>query len=195
MKRLNTSETNPLYGCNVVVTGFFHIGRKQILKALEAMGAKRGNQISKKTQAVLIGERNVGTKKLSDITTLIHNGYNIARITGDVQLDKVLYDRSLSAADFLIPEVAKKELNFTVSHFRKHKQSLTFPVNSIAGAELYFPQHFDGNASLFYQICGNLGAFGNWELNPQVTHVVLPLSTVSKLQHNQKDDVILERVV
>lgn len=191
-EKLNTSESNPLHGCNVVVTGYFHIGRKQLLKALDAMGAKRGNQISKKTQAVLIGERNVGTKKLSDITNLIHNGYNIARITGDAQLDKILYDPSLTAEDFSIPEVSKKELNFTVSHFRKHKHNLIFPVNSIAGAELFFPKQFDGNASLFYQICGNLGAFGNWELTPQVTHIVLPLSTVSKLQQNEKDDVIRE---
>ncbi|MBR1395174.1 MAG: hypothetical protein IJ559_05910 [Prevotella sp.] len=190
--KLNTSNRNPLFGCNVVITGFFHIARRQILKALDAMEAKRSNNITKKTQVVLIGERNAGPKKLADLTTLIHNGYNIARITGDEQLDHVLYDVTLTAKDFAIPEPAKKELNFTVSHFRKHKHSLVFPVNSIAGAELYFPNSFAGNAPLFYQICGNLGAFGNWELNPQVTHVVLPLSTVTGLQQNEKDKVIRE---
>ncbi len=190
--KLNTSETNPLFGCNVVVTGFFHIARRQLLKALDAMGAKRNNSITKKTQVVLIGERNVGPKKLNDITTLIHNGYNIARITGDEQLNRVLYESSLTAADFAIPEAAKKELNFTLGHFRKHKHNLVYPQNNIASVELYFPKHFASDAQLLYQICGNLGAFGNWDLNPQVTHVVLPLDTVAKLQKNEKDCVIRE---
>ena len=191
-KRLNISNTNPLYDCSVVVTGFFHIARKQLQKALDSMGAKRSNNITKKTQVVLIGERNVGPKKLNDITTLIHNGYNIARITGDEQLDRVLYDSSLTATDFAIPEAAKKELNFTLAHFRKYKHSLIYPQNSIACAELYFPDHFAGDTQLLYQICGNLGAFGNWDLNPQITHVVLPLETVAKLQKNEKDCVIRE---
>lgn len=191
-KRLNTSESNPLYGCSVVMTVFFHISRSQLRKALDAMGVKRSNTITKNTQVVLIGERNVGPKKLSDLNTLIHNGYNIARITGDEQLDRILYDTTVTAQEFSIPEPAKKELNFTLSHFRKHKHILTFPINSIAGAELYFPSHFAGDARLFYQICGNLGAFGNWELNAQVTHIVLPLSTVASLQQNQKDEVIRE---
>ena len=189
---LNISEHNPLFNCSIVITGFFHIARRQLFKALDAMGAKRGNTITKKTQVVLIGERNVGPKKLEDLSTLIHNGYNIARITGDEQLDRLLYDKSVTAKDFSIPEPAKKELNFTLSHFRKNKHLLTFPENSIAGAELFFPRQIEGNASLFHQICGNLGSFGNWELSPQVTHVVLPLNTVAKLQQNEKDEVIRE---
>ena len=153
---LNTEASNPLYGCAVVVTGFFHVSRRQLLKALDAIGAKRCSTITKKTQVVLIGERNAGPKKLEDLTNLIHNGYNIARITGDEQLNQVLYDSSLTASDFAIPEPAKKELNFTLAHFRKHKHSLTYPINSIAGAELYFPPNIAGNASLFYQICGKI---------------------------------------
>ncbi len=38
----------------------------------------------------------------------------------------------------------------------------------------------------------NIGTFGNWELNPQVTHVVLSFSTVAALQQNEKDEVIRE---
>ena len=190
--RLNVANTNPLFGCNVVITGFFHISRSQLRKALDAMGATRSNTVTKKTQAVLIGERNVGPKKLQEITNLIHNGYNIARITGDEQLDSLLYDTSLSAKDFAIHEPAKKELNFTLNHYLKHKYALSYPNNSIANKELYFPDHFGGDMQLLCQICGNLGAFGNWDLNPQVTHVVLPLSTVAILQNRGKDDVIRE---
>ena len=174
------------------MTGFFHISRNQLKKALDAMGAKRSNNITKKTQAVLIGERNVGPKKLDEINTLIHNGYNIARITGDTQLDRLLYDTSLTAKDFSIPEPAKKELNFTLKHYQEHRYELTYPINSIANNELYFPNCFAGNLQLLCQICGNLGAFGNWDLNPQVTHVVLPLATVAALQKREKNDVIKE---
>ena len=188
---LNTEESNPLYGCTVVVTGFFHVSRRQLLKALDAIGAKRCSSITKKTQVVLIGERNAGPKKLKDLTNLIHNGYNIARITGDEQLDQVLYDSSLTASDFAIPEPAKKELNFTVSHFRKHHHMLSYPVNTIATRELYFPPTgFMGSLDIFCQMCGNLGSFGNWDYNPQVNLVVLPNTSVEALQHNTKDDVI-----
>ena len=189
---LNTSEANPIWGCNVVITGFFHISRNQLRQALDAMGAKRSNTITKKTQVVLIGERNVGPKKLEDLTNLIHNGYNIARITGDELLDKLLYDTTANTKVFAIPEPAKKELNFTLNHYQKNKYPLIYPNNSIAGAELYFPDHFSGDVRILGQICGNLGAFGNWDLNTDVTHVVLPLSTVAILQQRGKDEVVRE---
>lgn len=191
--RLNTADTNPIYGANIVLTGFFHIARKQLREALKKMGASLKQSVTKNVQVVLIGERNAGTSKLADLQTLIHNGYNIARINGDLNLDRLLYDTSLTPADFVVPQVARKELNFTVKHFRNHHHELTYPSNTIAGRELFFPSKgFMGRLDCFCQICGNLGAFGNWDYNPQVNLIVLPNSSVDALQHGEKDGVILE---
>ena len=190
--RLNTSDSNPANGITIVLTGFFHIARRQLRDALKQMGAKLTNSVTKNVQLVLIGERNAGTSKLNDLQTLIHNGYNIARISGDIDLDRFLYDRSLTPKDFAIPEPGRKDLNFTIQHFRKHHHELTFPKNSIAGRELYFPPNgFMGRLDLFAQMCGNIGAFGNWDYDPQVNLVVLPNSSIDKLQNHEKDEVIL----
>lgn len=189
---LNIADTNPIYGANVVLTGFFHIARKQLREALKAMGATLKNTVTKNVQVVLVGERNVGSSKIEDLQTLIHNGYNIARICGDVNLDRLLYDSTLMPTDFSVPTAARKDLNFTVGHFRKHHHKLVYPVNSIASRELYFPSTgFMGRLDFFCQICGNLGSFGNWDYNQQVNLVVLPNSSIEALQHNEKDEVIL----
>lgn len=190
--RLNTADTNPVYGVNIVLTGFFHIARKQLRDALKKMGASLKQSITKNVQVVLIGERNAGASKISDLQTLIHNGYNIARICGDSDLDRLLYDATLTPADFAVPQVARKELNFTVKHFREHHHDLVYPLNTISGRELFFPSSgFMGRQDCFFQICGNLGAFGNWDYNPQVNLVVLPNSSVEALKRGEKDDVVL----
>ena len=192
LNRLNTSDTNPIYGANIVLTGFFHIARKQLREALKLMGASIKQSVTKNVQVILIGERNAGTSKLTDLQTLIHNGYNIARISGDIDLDRLLYDHSLTPADFAIPQAARKELNFTIKHFHEHHHNLVYPMNTLAGRELYFPSSgFMGRQDCFCQMCGNLGAFGNWDYNPQVNLVVLPVSTVEALQRGEKDDVII----
>jgi len=188
---LNTADTNPIYGAAVVLTGFFHIGRKQLREALKEMGADLKPAITKNIQVVIRGERNVGPAKIKELDTLIHNGYNIARICGDADLDRLLYDRSLTPADFNVPPPARKDLNFTVAHYRKHRHELQYPVNTIAGKELYFPPTgLMGRMDCFCQICGNLGAFGNWDYNPQVNLVVLPVSSMEALQRGEKDNVI-----
>jgi DNA polymerase-3 subunit epsilon len=191
VSRLNTNESNPLYGASIVLTGFFHIKRNQLRDALKKMGAVLKPTITKNVQAVLLGERNVGPSKMVDLKTLIHNGYNIARISGDADLDRLLYDSSLTPQDFAIPTAARKDLNFTVGHFRKHHHTLAYPVNTIASRELFFPSTgFMGRLDIFCQMCGNLGAFGNWDYNSQVNLVVLPNASVEALQKNEKDEVI-----
>lgn len=188
---LNISDSNPVYGANVVITGFFHIARKHLREALKAMGAKLKNTVTKNVQVVLVGERNVGSSKIEDLQTLIHNGYNIARICGDADLDRLLYDTTLTPEHFAVPTAARKNLIFTIAHFNKHHHKLSYPVNSIASRELYFPPTgFMGRQDLFCQMCGNLGSFGNWDYNSQINLVVLPNSSVEALKRNEKDNVI-----
>lgn len=89
--RLDTSETNPLYGKRVVLTGMFNIRRSDIEDALKMMGARKTGAVSGKTDAVLIGTRNVGFNKLCDIETQLQNGRKIALIVGNDDLEELLY--------------------------------------------------------------------------------------------------------
>jgi len=193
VRNLNTSVTNPIYGANVVLTGFFHISRKQLREALKAMGAILKSGVTKNVQVVLVGEKNVGPNKIRDLETLIHNGYNIARIEGDVNLDRLLYDKTLTPEDFSVPAVANKNLNFTINHFRKHHHKFVFPKNSIATKELFVPQTgFMGELPALRQMFGNLGAYANHDYFPQINIVVLPNSSIEALQRGEKDGVIRE---
>lgn len=89
--RLDQSENNPLRGKKVVLTGVFGIKRDEIKQAIETMGAKKASSISCKTDAVIIGTRNVGYKKLCEIEEQESLGHHIARIVGDEDLEALLY--------------------------------------------------------------------------------------------------------
>ena len=89
--RLNISPNNPLNGKKVVVTGLFSIDRKDIEKAVEAMGAKRVPKPARNTDAVILGTRNVGFTKLCAIEEQEEKGHHIALIVGDADLEILLY--------------------------------------------------------------------------------------------------------
>ncbi len=89
--RLNISEDNPLYGKRVVVTGLFRYERKDIEKAIAAMGAKKVPKPAKNTDAIILGKRNVGFTKLIAIEEQEQKGNHLARIVGDEDLEQLLY--------------------------------------------------------------------------------------------------------
>lgn len=88
---LHIGESNPLYGKKVVVTGIFSIDRKEIERAIEAMGAKKVPKPTKVTDAVILGTRNVGFTKIIAIEEQEAKGHHIARIVGDDDLNALLY--------------------------------------------------------------------------------------------------------
>ena len=89
--RLRTGEDNPLYGKTVVLTGVFKTNREQIKKALKEMNAKKTGAISSKTDAVILGTKNVGPNKILDLEKQEAAGHHIARIVGDEDLEELLY--------------------------------------------------------------------------------------------------------
>ena len=89
--RLDKSESNPLYGKKVNVTGRFSLSRKEIEAAMEAMGAKLVPKPARNTDAVILGTRNVGPNKLCGIEEQEAKGHNIALIVGDADLNALLY--------------------------------------------------------------------------------------------------------
>ena len=89
--RLNTSPENPIYGRKVVVTGMFNIKRKELEKAIDAMGAKRIPMPTRNASAVILGTRNVGFKKLIAIEEQQAAGHDMALIVGNDDLHELLY--------------------------------------------------------------------------------------------------------
>lgn len=87
--RLDTSEGNPLRGRVVSMTGFFHIPRKEIDRALEAMGATTDG-MTKNTDILLVGTRNVGLPKLAKYEKQTARR-SVALCVGDADLDALLY--------------------------------------------------------------------------------------------------------
>lgn len=89
--RLTIGEDNPLFGKRVVLTGVFCIERREIERAIEAMGAKKVPKPTKVTDAVILGTKNVGFTKLIAIEEQENKGHHIARIVGDADLEALLY--------------------------------------------------------------------------------------------------------
>ena len=89
--RLKMGENSALNGKKVVLTGAFAINRKEIERALVAMGAKKVSGVTKNTDAVIIGPINVSGGKLTDLEAQEAQGHHIARIVGDADLEELLY--------------------------------------------------------------------------------------------------------
>lgn len=89
ISRLDTSEENPLRGKNVAVTGQFRINQEEVKRAVEAMGAAVKN-VTSKTDAVIIGMRNVGFSKLCLLEKHLPKR-KIAIIVGNDDLQTLLY--------------------------------------------------------------------------------------------------------
>lgn len=88
--RLDTSENNPLRGRVVAITGAFHISRKEIERALEAMGIIKTDGMTKDTDIFLVGNRNVGLPKLAKYEKQSAKR-TVAIVVGDTDLDALLY--------------------------------------------------------------------------------------------------------
>lgn len=89
--RIDVRPDNPLRGKKVVVTGLFRLERKDIEKAVDAMGAKRVSKPTRNTDAVIMGTRNVGPNKLVAIEEQEAKGHHLARIVGSDDLEALLY--------------------------------------------------------------------------------------------------------
>lgn len=87
--RVDTSEGNPLRGKVVAITGAFHISRKEIERALAAMGATTDG-MTKNTDVLLVGNRNVGLPKLAKYEKQTAKR-PVALVVGDADLDVFLY--------------------------------------------------------------------------------------------------------
>lgn len=87
--RLDTSENNPLRKKVVAITGAFHISRKEIERAIEAMGATLDG-MTRNTHIFLVGNRNVGVPRLASYEKQSAKR-TVALAVGDADLDALLY--------------------------------------------------------------------------------------------------------
>ena len=86
-----------------------------------------------------------------------------------------------------------KDLDFTFEHFNRHHYTFDDGINNkIARKELYFCEGFRKDKSAIEQITGNLAAWCNYMLSPQIQIFVLSNATIEKLQRGEKDENILK---
>lgn len=181
-----TSDDNPLRDRCFVILGKFGFDRSEIKNALQMMGGEEKNQVSKNSHFVLLGT-DAPEDQLANLSKLRKNGYQLRVIQDDEELEELLY---VGGQKFMVAKEIRKQLDFTWHHYEEHIVDLSGVQNAIAGKELYFGASLAGKEDYFYQMCGNLGSFGNWDLNPAVQICVLSDATLALLKQGQKDETI-----
>ena len=88
--RFNMGDGCALRGKTVAMTGFFHIPRKEIERALNAVGAATDGMTAR-TDILLVGSKNVGLPKLAKYEKQTAKGRQVALVVGDADLDVLLY--------------------------------------------------------------------------------------------------------
>ena len=180
-------QDNPFYGKRIAYTGEFSINTRVLIKNLKAWGADLNNTISKATNLVLIGN-NPNPQKIDKLETLLHDGFHIRKIYQD-DLNKIFRGEDWEL--YTTEKENIKALDFTFEHFNQHHFQFDEGVkNKIAGKELYFCEGFRKDKVAIQQITGNLAAWGNFSLSPQIQVFVLSNKTVKMLQNGEKDDNI-----
>lgn len=181
-------KNNPFYDRRVAYTGSFSIEGRALSKLLKAWGADVNNTISKSTRFVLVGQ-NPNPEKIQKLDTLLHDGFAIRRLSQE-DLDCIL--RGDKWEEYATSNEVVKDLDFTIDHFNQHHYTFDEGVrNKIAGKELYFCEGFRKDKYAISQIAGNLAAWCNHMLSPQIQIFVLSNSTIEKLQRGEKDANIL----
>lgn len=183
---VQTGEESPLRDRCFVIVGKFGYDRAEIKKALIMMGGEEKNQVSKNSHFVLLGAE-APEDQLANLRKLRKNGFMLRIIQGDEELEELLY---VGGQKFMVSKEIRKELDFTWHHYNEHTVDLSGTQNTIAGKELYFGADLAGKGDYFYQMCGNLGSFGNWDLNPAVQICVLSDATLAQLKQGKKDETI-----
>lgn len=181
-------KDNPFYERRIAYTGTFTMDSRLLSKLLKHWGADVNNNISKSTRFVLVGD-NPNPEKIQKLDTLQHDGFAIRRLSQE-DLDCILQGEKWE--EYATSNEVVKDLDFTIEHFNQHHYKFDEGTrNKIAGKELYFCEGFRKDKTAIQQISGNLAAWGNFTLSPQIQIFVLSNATVEKLQRGEKDENIL----
>lgn len=181
-------QNNPFFERRVAYTGSFSMNSRTLSKLLKQWGAIVNNTISKSTRFVLVGQ-NPNLDTIQKLDTLLHDGFAIRRLTQE-DLDCILSGEHWD--EYTTSNEVIKDLDLTIEHFNRHHFTFDEGIrNKIAGRELYFCEGFRKDKYAIMQITGNLAAWGNFTLSPQIQIFVLSNATIEKLQHGKKDENIL----
>ncbi len=185
---INNIQDNPFYGRRIAYTGSFTIDASALSKKLKEWGADVNNSITKATNIVLIGE-NPNAEKLNQLESRIHDGFHIKKLYQE-DIDKIF--SGINWEDYNTSAEVVKSLDFTIEHFNLHHYQFNEGAkNKIARKELYFCEGFRKDKYAIQQITGNLAAWSNSILSPQIQIFVLSNATIEKLARGEKDENIL----
>ncbi|MCR5315864.1 MAG: hypothetical protein K6E52_08230 [Bacteroidaceae bacterium] len=186
--------THPLYERIVYIFGKWKY-TSQLKKELKNVGAEVASSLTKYVTYILLGE-DPSTDELEEIQKLRFNGFNACILRSyDVQAllhqsDFFNREEKMDWQRYIMPIILTKKLDFSFEHYMHFHVSFKGLENIIAQKELFFGKGFKSNPEHFYQITGNLGAFGNWVLSKEVDICVLSNSTLEKLKEGVKDETI-----
>ena len=187
-RRANADPDHPFFDKKVCFTGIFYsFAREDLRSYLESAGAKVVATISKNVHYVILGEK-AGPSKMEQLAKLAFNGFAIRQLNED-DVVRIMKDKSCWD-DYREELLPKKELHLTYEHYQKFHIETDGTQNPIVSKELYFGKGLRERADCFYQMTGNLGAFGNWELSPDVQICVLSNQTLSRLKTGEEDETV-----
>lgn len=173
---------NPFYDRKVVITGTFSFDRRDLAIKLKKMGADVDTGITKKTNYVIIGD-DPGYAKIEKLEKLLHDGYTIRKLS-EMDIMRIFAGE---AEDFLTEKEVRKDLDFSYEHYSKNHIGWNPPTYNV---EMFWGKGFRKERFCIYQITGNYGNLGNWELSPDIQVCVLSDSTIEKLKLGIKDETI-----
>ena len=181
-------SNNPLNDRRVAYIGDFAMGNRILSKKLKEWGAEVNNSITKATNLVIIGE-NPNPKKLEKLETLMHDGFTVRKLT-EKEVVKIFNGEDWE--NYTTEKEVVKDLDFTIEHYNQHHYTFDEGIkNKIARKELYFCEGFRKDKYAIEQITGNLAAWGNYMLSPQIEIFVLSNATIEKLKRGEKDENII----
>ena len=181
-----SDPSNPFCGKKVLVTGLFDHDKSALKRQIEKMGASVMSGVSKNLHYVVVG-REPGPAKMENLKKLEHNGFKIRQLTEE----DVINIFNGQWEEYAIDGATKKDLDFSIEHYKQHHKSLEGMVNRISTKNVYVGKDLSGERQYFAQIMGNLGAYADNEIGSDTHICLLSDSSIDKLRGGIKDETVM----
>ncbi len=213
-----TTQTNPLKGKRICLSGEFRMNQKELYTKLRNVGVTTIDRVSEtreykegdvippvkeSTNYFVIGN-NPNEDSLKRHGLNEHDGYHAKIITQDTLYD---YLNGLFTEDDYIPDTVEKHLKLDFSYYnwkapvingKTYVSRLSSPIqfdsdgktNPITQKEIYVSPINGVDMGVVFQMIGNLGGYANREFFEDTRIVLLSDESVNNLKKGVKDENI-----